>query len=87
MYYILYSFNKARKNVTKIIRERKTFTLLCYIQKKKKIVYRWTHAVQTHLVQGSTVVYSYLFYSISLTIFLSQDEFLGCLRISANETL
>lgn len=56
LYYILYPRNKVswRKHVSKQVIRENTFIGLYHMEKKKSIVTQ-THAVQTRVVQGSTV--------------------------------
>lgn len=60
-YYTLYSYNKAgeKNDIKKIIRKRKYIYSTIFIYWKKSAC-KWTHAVQTLVVQGSAVhMYSF----------------------------
>ena len=67
--YILYSYNTVRENVNRIIRKRK-YTVLCYIYWKKKSMYKWACKVQTHVVQGSTVILTFESYYLRTIYFI-----------------
>lgn len=53
MDYILCSYNEARENVIKIMRENILTVLYC--TDRKKSMYKWIRAFLTCDVQGSTV--------------------------------
>ena len=61
MYYVLFSDNKVnqrKESITKNIIRENTFTVLYLLGAKS--VYKWTHAVQVHVVvQGSATVVEY----------------------------